>query len=134
QKFAGVGIKDLFEVLIITGSFACALAFWNTSNRYLFSMGRERILPRILGRTHASHKSPFVATVIVLVFCLVGTTLFATGAIGGQLTTGARKGWAFQVPFYALGIFSAGLLLGLIYYLWSRQRYEAIGRFVHEEA
>src|SRR3954453_9792263 len=33
QQFAGVGIKDLFQVLIITGSFACSLAFWNTANR-----------------------------------------------------------------------------------------------------
>jgi amino acid transporter len=218
QKFAGVGIKDLFEVLIITGSFACSLAFWNTSNRYLFSMGRERILPRILGRTHVSHKSPFVATLIVFVFCIVGTTLFAAGAVGAsqrhtlgigtsspivalfqvgtwmpfqgnlllfpimalcdiailvyflkpenrdgfhwfktlvapilgagsitfavylminnraQLTTGTLTGWAFQVPFYALGIFVAGLVLGVIYYFWSRDRYEAVGKFVHEEA
>src|SRR5204863_8931288 len=83
QKFAGVGIKDLFEVLIITGSFACSLAFWNTSNRYLFSMGRERILPRVLGRTHVSHKSPFVATLVVATFCVILTLLFATGAAGG---------------------------------------------------
>ena len=41
QQFVGTWLKDLFELLIITGSFACSLAFWNTSNRYLFSMGRE---------------------------------------------------------------------------------------------
>ncbi len=218
QKFAGVGIKDLFEILIITGSFACSLAFWNTSNRYLFSMGRERILPRLLGRTHVSHKSPFVATLVVFLFCIVGTTLFAAGVVGAsqrhtlgigtsspivalfqvgtwmpfqgnlllfpimalcdlailvyflrpenrdgfhwfktlvapilgagsisfavylminnraQLTTGTLTGWAFQVPFYALGIFLAGCILGVIYYFWSRDRYEAVGKFVHEEA
>ncbi len=42
----GSGSQNLFQVLIITGSFACALAFWQTSNRYLFAMGREGILPR----------------------------------------------------------------------------------------
>ena len=212
QQFAGVGIKDLFQVLIITGSFACSLAFWNTSNRYLFSMGRERILPRIFGKTHATHKSPFVATVTVLLFCIMVTSLFATGAVGsgitqaspitalfqvgtwmpfqgnmllfpimalcdvailvyflkpenrdgfhwfktlvapilgagsiifavylmlkyrGALTTGSRTGWAFDVPFYALGIFLGGCLLGVIYYFWSKHRYEAVGKFVHEEA
>ena len=41
HQFAGVGIRNLFEALIITGSFACSLAFWNTANRYLFAMGRE---------------------------------------------------------------------------------------------
>jgi len=218
QQFAGVGIKDLFQVLIITGSFACSLAFWNTANRYLFSMGRERILPRLLGRTHATHKSPFVATIVVLVFCLFVTTLFAAGWVGtgqqkalgidesspivalfqigtwmpfqgnmllfpimalcsmailvyflrpenrdgfhwfktflapimgagsisfavylmlvnrGALTTGSRTGWTFAVPFYSIGVFGGGCLLGIVYYLWSRHRYEAVGKFVHEEA
>jgi amino acid transporter len=218
QQFAGVGIKDLFQILIITGSFACSLAFWNTANRYLFAMGRERILPSLLGRTHATHKSTFVATVIVGIFCVSVTTLFAAGWVGtgqqaalkidesspivalfqigtwlpfqgnmlllpimalcdmailfyflrpenrdgfhwfktlvapiigagsisfavylmllnrGALTTGSRTGWAFAVPFYALGIFLGGCALGVIYYLWSRRRYEAVGRFVHEEA
>jgi amino acid transporter len=218
QKFAGVGIKDLFEILIITGSFACSLAFWNTANRYLFSMGRERILPRALGRTHESHKSPFVATVVVLVFCLIGTTLFAAGALGGSqraaleidtssplvsllqigtwmpfqgnlilfpimalcdiailvyflkaanrdgfhwfktlvapilgagsiifavylmvsnraaLTTGTLTGWTYWSPYIALFIFLGGCVLGVIYYIWSKHRYEAVGKFVHEEA
>jgi amino acid transporter len=82
QQFVGTWLKDLFQILIITGSFACSLAFWNTANRYLFSMGREGIFPRILGRTHSSHKSPFVATVTVAVFCIILTLLFATGLAG----------------------------------------------------
>jgi len=218
QQFAGVAIKDLFQILIITGSFACSLAFWNTANRYLFSMGRERILPSALGRTHATHKSPFVATLIVGIFVAVVTLLFAAGWVGtgqqaalgvtesdpivalfqigtwlpfqgnmlllpimalcdmailvyflrpenrdgfhwfktlvapiigagsisfavwlmlqnrGALTTGSNTGWAFAVPFYALGIFLGGCVLGVIYYIWSRKRYDAVGRFVHEEA
>jgi amino acid transporter len=218
QEFAGVAIKDLFQILIITGSFACSLAFWNTANRYLFAMGRERILPSALGRTHSSHKSPFVATVIVGIFVAAVTLLFAAGWVGtgqqaalgvtesdpivalfqigtwlpfqgnmlllpimalcdlailvyflkpenrdgfhwfktlvapiigagsisfavwlmlqnrGALTTGSNTGWAFAVPFYALGIFLGGCVLGVIYYIWSRKRYDAVGRFVHEEA
>jgi hypothetical protein len=38
------------------------------------------------------------------------------------------------VPFYALGIFLGGCLLGVIYYYRSKKRYEAVGKFVHEEA
>ena len=37
-------------------------------------------------------------------------------------------------PFIALGVFVAGCLLGAIYYRWSRQRYDAVGKFLHEEA
>jgi hypothetical protein len=52
----------------------------------------------------------------------------------GALTTGSRTGWTFAVPFYSIGVFSGGCLLGVVYYLWSRHRYEAVGKFVHEEA
>jgi amino acid transporter len=218
NKFAGVGIENLFKVLIITGSFACALAFWNTACRYLFAMGREGILPRILGRTHATHKSPFVAAIVLLVFCCGVTAMFALGGAGrGQQAalgitesnplvalfqigtwmpfqgntllfsimalvdiailvyflreardgfhwfktlvapiigagsiafavylmqknrafitgTGEYKGWVEAVPYYALGIFLGGCVLALIYKWKSKERYEAVGKFVHEEA
>ncbi len=54
-------LTRLFQLTIVTGSFACQLAFFNTATRYLFSMGREGILPRQLGRTHPKHHSPYVA-------------------------------------------------------------------------
>jgi len=92
QKFGGVWLKDLFELFIISGSFACSLAFWNTSNRYLFSMGREGLLPRIFGRTHATHKSPFVATLFTLVFAIVFTLLFALGIMGGAQRAALKVG------------------------------------------
>ena len=50
------------------------------------------------------------------------------------LTTGEYKGWTKAVPYYSLGIFLAGCLLGLVYYFRSKERYEAVGKFVHEEA
>jgi amino acid transporter len=218
QHFSGVVIKDLFSILIITGSFACSLAFWNTSNRYLFSMGREGILPRILGRTHTTHKSPFVATMFTFAWVVVFTLLFAVGIMGGSersalkidtsnplvgfaqigtwwpfqgnellfsimalcsiaivvyflrpenrdgfhwfktlvapiLAAGSiifaiylmisnrttllgtpNTGFTFATPLIALGIFLAGCVLALVYRRWSTHRYEAVGKFIHEEA
>jgi amino acid transporter len=217
RGFAGVGVENLFKALIITGSFACSLAFWNTACRYIFAMGREGILPRATGRTHAKHKSPFVAATILLVFCCGVTALFAFGGAGkgfqealkiptsdplvalfeigtwlpfqgntllfpimalvdlaiivyfirhardgfhwfktlvapiigagsiafavylmqknrAFLTTGVYEGWTKAVPFYALGIFLGGCAIGVIYRWRSKARYEAVGKFVHEEA
>jgi amino acid transporter len=218
QEFAGIGVANLFKVLIVTGSFACSLAFWQTSNRYLFAMGREGILPRILGRTHSKHKSPFVAAIVVGIFVAIVTGIFALGWVGtgqqeaigidessplvalfqigtwlpfqgnllllplmalvslailvyflrsdrsgfhwfktfvapimgagaiafavylmvnnrvGITGTGEYKGWVKATPYYALGIFLGGCVLALIYRAWSRHRYEAVGKFVHEEA
>jgi amino acid transporter len=218
QEFAGIGVTNLFKVLIVTGSFACSLAFWQTSNRYLFAMGREGILPRILGRTHSRHKSPFIAAIVVGIFVAIVTGLFAAGWVGtgqqeaigidessplvalfqigtwlpfqgnllllplmalvslaiivyfirserdgfhwfktlvapiagagtiafavylmvknrvGITGTGEYEGWVKATPYYALGIFLGGCALAIIYRIWSRRRYEAVGKFVHEEA
>ncbi|MEA2316463.1 MAG: hypothetical protein QOD44_652, partial [Solirubrobacteraceae bacterium] len=51
--------------LIITGSFACQLAFYNTASRYLYAMGREGLIPDALGRTHPRHHSPYIASMVV---------------------------------------------------------------------
>jgi amino acid transporter len=53
----------IMEVFILTGSFACAMAFHNAAMRYFYALGREGILPRALGKTHRTHKSPYVASV-----------------------------------------------------------------------
>jgi amino acid transporter len=81
-EFAGHWLTTMFKIFIITGSFACALAFHNTSCRYLFAMGREGIIPRALGRTHPKHKSPYIAAIVVTAITVGLTTLFTTGAAG----------------------------------------------------
>jgi hypothetical protein len=50
------------------------------------------------------------------------------------LTTGDYSGWTAAVPYYSLGIFLGGCALALIYRWRARDRYEAVGKFVHEEA
>jgi amino acid transporter len=54
----------LFEFLLMTGSYACGMAFHNCASRYIYAIGREDLLPglgRTLGRTHPKHGSPYVA-------------------------------------------------------------------------
>ena len=46
---------------IITGAFACAAALNNAGLRYTYSLGREGLLPRTLGRTHEKHRTPHMA-------------------------------------------------------------------------
>ena len=50
--------RTLISYLIMTGSFACGMAFHNTTARYMYSLGRERMLPAALGRTHPKYHSP----------------------------------------------------------------------------
>ena len=63
--------------LIITGSFACGMAFHNTAARYMYSLGREGLLPAPLGRTHHRFQSPHIASVVQSVVAAFIIILFA---------------------------------------------------------
>jgi len=78
QKFIGVWAKDVYMVLTVTGSFACALAFHNSASRYLYAFGRDELHPvvRHLGRTHPKHKSPHIASILQTVVTLAITLGF----------------------------------------------------------
>ena len=70
---------SLLSYLIITGSFACGMAFHNTTARYFYSLGREGLLPRALGRTHPKWKSPHIASVtqsVIAALIVLGFALF----------------------------------------------------------
>jgi amino acid transporter len=60
--FVGTWATDIMQILIITGSFACALAFHNTASRYFYAIGRERVFNPAFGRTHPKWHSPHVAS------------------------------------------------------------------------
>jgi amino acid transporter len=73
DRYVGSWATVLMEILIVTGSFACAMSFYNTSARYLFALGREGVLPGSLART-STRQSPAVAsmtvTALVGIYCL----------------------------------------------------------------
>jgi amino acid transporter len=79
KEFLGNGIKEIMSWLIITGSFACGMAFHNTAARYFYSLGRERIAPAALGRTHPQWKSPHIASLTqtgIAAFIILLFTIF----------------------------------------------------------
>ncbi|MCX5408185.1 APC family permease [Streptomyces sp. NBC_00335] len=80
QTFIGAWAVDAFQWLLLTGSFACGMAFHQCAARYLYAIGREGFLHPGLGRTHAKHGSPYIssmvqtaiATGLVVLFWLTG--------------------------------------------------------------
>jgi amino acid transporter len=77
RALAGGWVASIMSFLIITGSFACGMAFHNTSARYMYSLGREGLLPAALGRTHHKFKSPHIASIVQSVVAVVIIILFA---------------------------------------------------------
>lgn len=63
NQFVGHWAVVVMEWLMMTGSFACAMAFHNAASRYGYALGRERLLPHVFGRTHRRYGSPYVASV-----------------------------------------------------------------------
>src|SRR3954467_2651428 len=80
DDFGTHGLTTIMQVLILTGSFACAMAFHNVAMRYFYAMGREGILPRSLGRTHPTHKSPYIASLAQTGFAIGLVLVWAIGA------------------------------------------------------
>jgi amino acid transporter len=76
-QYAGHWVSSVMSYLIITGSFACGMAFHNTTARYMYSLGREGLAPRALGRTHPRWKSPHIASLTQTVVAAVIIGLFA---------------------------------------------------------
>jgi amino acid transporter len=99
-KFAAVWVTDVMEWLILTSSFACALSFHNTTSRYLYVIGREKIFSPKLGQTHKRWQSPHVANAVttVIVACLLGLFL-----IIWYSSASAQKFATFaNAPYYEL--------------------------------
>ena len=73
-------LLDIYKILLVIGSFACALAFHNAASRYLFALGREipsAAVQKTVGGAHPKHGSPYMASAIQSVVTLVIVLLFA---------------------------------------------------------
>lgn len=62
-------------VLVVVSLFAAQLAFHNSAGRYLFSLGRARVLPRWLAKTN-SKGSPERALVVNFIFAVIIAAIF----------------------------------------------------------
>jgi amino acid transporter len=87
----------LGRALLLTGLLAALISLHHTIARYMFAMGRERVLPGLLGRTSARTSGPRAASLtqsliaaLVLAGCYAfdlgpSTEVFARMSVGGAL-------------------------------------------------
>ncbi|WP_369168295.1 APC family permease [Streptomyces sp. R28] len=80
HSYLGAWAVDAFQWLLITGSFACGMAFHQCAARYLYAIGREGFLHPALGRTHPRHGSPHIASFV--------QSVIAVGLVGAFWLTG----------------------------------------------
>jgi amino acid transporter len=73
-------MAEIATVLFMTSLFAAMLSFHNAVGRYMFALGREHVLPGVLGRTNLRNGAPQAASVAQSV---VGLLVIVGYAIAG---------------------------------------------------
>jgi amino acid transporter len=93
-RYIGAWYGDLVDLAAISALIAVILAIHTANFRVLYSLGRDGLLPRAVGRTHNRHQTPHVAIVVYSVATLV------VGLIAGA-------GWGPMKAFGNLGYLSS---------------------------
>ena len=132
DKLGGKFVGDIYVFLIIMGSFACALAFHTAASRYLYAIGRE--LPfaaGTLGRTHETHGTPHVASMVQSGITLVLTLgFYFLGKDGKDTLTGAyiyQYGLLAILGTMAILIVQAICSFAVIYYFHVKKEHPGNG-------
>lgn len=79
-QYLGAPMATVAQVLLLVSLFAAMLAFHNSATRYLYSLGRARVLPPVLARTRANG-APQVAGIVQAVFAAVVAGCFALAGL-----------------------------------------------------
>jgi len=74
-------IADIANIMLATSSFAAALAVQSILSRYLYSLGKDGILPSALGKANRKHGSPMTAAGVAAGACLALIAVPALGVI-----------------------------------------------------
>jgi amino acid transporter len=80
-RYVGDWASALLSVMLLTSLLAAILATHNAAARYMFALGRERVLPQLLGGTHPRHLSPHRASLTQTVLSAVIVLLFAVAGL-----------------------------------------------------
>lgn len=75
----GGTVVTIGQVLFATSIVAALISFHNTVARYMFALGRERVLPAALGRTTMRGNAPATASLVQSGIGLVVIVVFAVG-------------------------------------------------------
>ena len=70
----------MVDLGVAASFFACVIGSGNACARIIFSMGREGMLPKVLGRTHRRYDTPHMAVLLLLpLFVLVPILMDVAG-------------------------------------------------------
>lgn len=124
QNRLGDAATLTMELLLLTSLFASILAFHNTITRYLFALGRDRLLPSSLARVAAGSGAPATAGLCQSVSAVVLVVAF--GLMGADPYTIV---FSWLSAFATIGILAVQLMVAIAAWRFFREDSRGVGLF-----
>ncbi|WP_410672507.1 APC family permease [Amycolatopsis sp. cmx-4-68] len=117
RTYLGSFLTDVMMLLLVVSLFAALLALHNSATRYLFALGRARVLPAVLGRTNAANGAPYVASGTQIGFATLIAAAYALAGLDplADLT-------ASMTGIGTLGVIALQALAGIAVVAFFRRR------------
>jgi amino acid transporter len=77
EMYTNPTVAMLAGLLLVSSLFAALSAFHNYIARYSYVAGRDGLLPAAFGRTHDTHQSPHIGSVVQTIGALIVLAIFA---------------------------------------------------------
>ena len=118
-RYIGHWYSIVVSLAAVSAQIAVLIAIHNANYRIFYALGRERMLPRVLGRTHPRYQTPHIAIIAYSVVALALGLFF--GNLWGPAAAFGDVGY-----FSSLGILPIYLLtnIALIVFMWRKHRSE----------
>jgi amino acid transporter len=108
-------MTNIIDIAAVFGLFSCFLAVQNATVRVIFSMGRDRVLPGMLGKVHDRFHSPYTA-----IYALTGFSIVVGIGLSAWLGSGLTDvyGWTGSLGTVAIILVYMLANIGLIRFFW----------------
>jgi amino acid transporter len=118
-RYMGNWYATVVDLAAVSAIVAVLLAIHTANFRILYSLGRDGLLPRALGRTHPKHGTPHVAIIVYSIFTLlIG---ISAGAAWGPMAAFGNLGYLSSMGILPIFILTN---LALPVFIWRRYRSE----------
>jgi amino acid transporter len=105
-------LSSVMQILLCTSTLAAILALHNATNRYVYVLGRERVLPGWLGHVHPRNHSPHRASLVQTVLTVGVVTAFAVAGLDPYTNLATSLLGVGTLGIVVLQLFAAVAVIG----------------------
>jgi amino acid transporter len=134
DKYVTHWVGTLTEVGAMLAAFIVCVGCATASTRTVYAMGREGVLPRLLGRTHARFQTPVNATLLVavaaLVMALLSWYVFPDPGFGVGRALDTYYFWATLGTLLVIVVYIGLCFGGMIFFRRTQRRWNPLAHVV----